>query len=74
MLAQLRIKLKNAECAVAFLQTQHAKTLEGLHHEIQKLQQQNASAWPLRQYFAYPIVFKLFFFFFSCVCARRTNV
>eukprot|EP00731_Ephydatia_muelleri_P018896 Em0011g936a len=42
MLAQLRIKLKNAECAVAFLQTQHAKTLEGLHNEIQKLQQQNA--------------------------------
>lgn len=42
MLAQLRIKLKNAECAVAFLQTQHAKTLEGLHNEIQKLQIQNA--------------------------------
>ena len=31
------------ESSVAFLQTQHAKTLKGLHEEIQKLQQKCAS-------------------------------
>lgn len=42
MLAHARIKLKNAESSIAFVQEQHAKTLKGLHHEIQKLQQKNA--------------------------------
>lgn len=42
MLAHARIKLKNAESSIAFVQEQHAKILKGLHHEIQKLQQKNA--------------------------------
>lgn len=42
MLAQTRQKLRNAESSIAFMQEQHAKTLEGLHHEIQKLQHKNA--------------------------------
>jgi len=45
MLAQTRLKLKNAETSIAFLQEQHGKTLEGLHSEIQKLQKQNASEY-----------------------------
>ena len=43
MSAEIRLKLKNAESSIAFMQEQHAKTLEGLHKEIQKLQQKNAS-------------------------------
>lgn len=43
MAAEIRLKLKNAESSIAFMQEQHAKTLEGLHQEIQKLQQKNAS-------------------------------
>lgn len=42
MLAHARLKLKNAESSISFIQDQHTKTLEGLHHEIQKLQQKNA--------------------------------
>ena len=42
MLAQVKLKLKNAEGSIAFMQEQHAKTLEGLHAEIQKLQRKNA--------------------------------
>lgn len=42
MLAQTRLKLKNAETSIAFLQEQHAKTLEGLHKEIEQLQKKNA--------------------------------
>ena len=52
MLTQARIKLKNVESSIAFIQEQHAKTLEGLHQEIQKLQQKNASkykCWPSDQ-------------------------
>lgn len=36
------MKLRNAESAIAFLQTQHAKILQGLHTEIQTLQQKCA--------------------------------
>jgi len=43
MLAQTQVKLKNAESSIAFIREQHARTLEGLHKEIQKLQQKNAS-------------------------------
>ena len=44
MLAQeTRQKLRNAESSIAFMQEQHARTLEGLHEEIQKLQKKNAS-------------------------------
>ena len=43
MAAEIQLKLKNAESSIAFMQEQHAKTLEGLHQEIQKLQQKNAS-------------------------------
>lgn len=42
MLTRARLKLKNAESSIAFLQDQHTKTLGGLHHEIQRLQQKNA--------------------------------
>ena len=42
MLAHARLKLKNAESSIAFIQEQHTRTLEGLHQEIQKLQQKNA--------------------------------
>ena len=45
MLSRARVKLKNVESSIAFIQEQHAKTLEGLHQEIQKLQQKNASEW-----------------------------
>lgn len=41
-MAHTRVKLKNAESSIAFIQEQHAKTLEGLHQEIQKLQKKNA--------------------------------
>lgn len=43
MSAEIQLKLKNAESSIAFMREQHAKTLEGLHKEIQKLQQKNAS-------------------------------
>ena len=36
-------ELSSRESSVAFLQAQHAKTLKGLHEEIQKLQQKCAS-------------------------------
>ena len=42
MLARARLKLKNAESSIAFIQEQHTRTLEGLHQEIQNLQQKNA--------------------------------
>lgn len=42
MLAETRMKLKNAESSIAFLQTQHAEILQGLHAEIQTLQQKCA--------------------------------
>ena len=44
MLAQaIQQKLKNAESTILFMRDQHAKTLEGLHDEIHKLQKKNAS-------------------------------
>ncbi len=43
MLAQARVKLRNAESSLAFMREQHGRTLEGLHCEIQRLQQKNAS-------------------------------
>lgn len=43
MLARTRLKLKNAESSINFMQEQHAKTLEDLHKEIEKLQKKNAS-------------------------------
>jgi len=42
MLAEARMKLRNAESSIAFLQTQHAEILQGLHAEIQTLQQKCA--------------------------------
>lgn len=42
MLAETRMKLKNAESSIAFLQSQHAEILQGLHSEIQTLQQKCA--------------------------------
>lgn len=42
MLARTRLKLRNAEKSISFMQDQHAKTLEGLHQEIDKLQKKNA--------------------------------
>lgn len=44
MLAQATLqKLRNAESSLVFMQEQHARTLEGLHEEIHKLQKKNAS-------------------------------
>lgn len=43
MLARTRLKLKNAESSITFMQEQHARTLEDLHKEIEKLQKKNAS-------------------------------
>ena len=43
MLARTRLKLKNAESTISFMQEQHANTLEELHKEIEKLQKKNAS-------------------------------
>ena len=44
MLAQgTRQKVKNAESSILFMRQQHARTLEGLHEEIHKLQKKNAS-------------------------------
>ncbi len=37
------MKLENAESSLMFMQEQHSRTLEGLHLEIQRLQQKNAS-------------------------------
>ena len=42
MLAETRMKLRNAESSIAFLQAQHAEILQGLHAEIQTLQQKCA--------------------------------
>ena len=42
MLAETRMKLRNAESSIVFLQTQHAEILQGLHTEIQTLQQKCA--------------------------------
>jgi hypothetical protein len=42
MLARTRLKLKNAESSINFMQEQHARTLEELHKEIEKLQKKNA--------------------------------
>lgn len=47
MLARTRLKLKNAESSIAFLQEQHAKTLEDLHKEIERLQKKSASEYLL---------------------------
>lgn len=38
-------ELSSRESSVAFLQAQHTKTLQGLHEEIQKLQQKCASTF-----------------------------
>lgn len=43
MLARTRLKLKNAESSINFMQEQHSRTLEDLHKEIEKLQKKNAS-------------------------------
>lgn len=43
MLARTRLKLKNAESSINFMQEQHANTLKDLHKEIEKLQKKNAS-------------------------------
>ena len=43
MLARTRLKLKNAESSISFMQEQHARTLQDLHMEIEKLQKKNAS-------------------------------
>ena len=44
MLAQATLqKLRNAESSLVFMREQHARTLEGLHEEIHKLQKKNAS-------------------------------
>ena len=40
------MKLKNAESAIVFLQTQHAEILQGLHTEIQTLQEKCARKLP----------------------------
>lgn len=45
MLARTRLKLKNAESSISFMQEQHAKTLEDLHREMEKLQKINASKY-----------------------------
>lgn len=42
MLARTRLKLRNAEKSIEFMQEQHAKILEDLHQEIDKLQKKNA--------------------------------
>ena len=42
MIARTRLKLRNAEKSISFMQEQHAKTLAGLHQEIDKLQKKNA--------------------------------
>ena len=42
MLARTRLKLRNAEKSINFMQEQHANILEGLHQEIDKLQKKNA--------------------------------
>ncbi len=46
MLARTRLKLKNAESSISFMQQQHARTLEDLHKEIERLQKKNASMFP----------------------------
>lgn len=38
-LAQARVQLQNAESSILFMQQEHAKTLQGLYAEINKLQQ-----------------------------------
>jgi len=47
MLADTRMKLKNAESSIAFLQAQHAEILQGLHAEIQTLQEKCAREWTM---------------------------
>ena len=48
MLAQATLqKLRNAESSLVFMREQHARTLEGLHEEIHKLQKKNASEFNL---------------------------
>ena len=37
-LAQARVQLQNAESSILFMQQEHAKTLQGLYAEINKLQ------------------------------------
>ena len=59
MAAEIQLKLKNAESSIVFMQEQHAKTLEGLHQEIQKLQQKNASEihwWGWKDVLKYAII------------------
>ena len=38
MLADAQLQLQNAQHSILFLQKEHAKTIEGLHGEIQTLQ------------------------------------
>ena len=42
MAAPLTVQLRNAESSVLFMQQEHAKTLQGLHQELQKLQKKCA--------------------------------
>lgn len=37
-LAQAHVQLQNAESSILFMQQEHAKTLQGLYAEINKLQ------------------------------------
>jgi len=42
MTSDLQARLRNTETSILFMQREHAKTLEGLHSEIQKLQEKCA--------------------------------
>ncbi|XP_022093264.1 coiled-coil domain-containing protein 92-like [Acanthaster planci] len=42
MAAPMHVQLHNAESAILFMQQEHAKTLQGLHQELQKLQKKCA--------------------------------
>ena len=56
MLAQATLqKLRNAESSLVFMREQHARTLEGLHEEIHKLQKKNASEFNLSLFCLLPL-------------------
>ncbi|XP_038057296.1 coiled-coil domain-containing protein 92-like isoform X2 [Patiria miniata] len=42
MAAPVHVQLRNAESSILFMQQEHAKTLQGLHQELQKLQKKCA--------------------------------
>lgn len=67
-LAQAHVQLQNAESSILFMQQEHAKTLQGLYAEINKLQKKCGGrdiCYPHQPIFSTVFVRVKFIYFFS---------